>query len=259
VVFEASSQISEGRSVNYQQNDITHMPTDIWSYRNTAARHFEITGKLVSRTPSEAMANAYYVDVIRSWALPDFGNSGATPPILSLSAFYNKNINKVPCVLKSYGITYPDDVDWIYINTDGSQLNDPMPVICIIQVSLDEAYSPSQITNMDWQMTMLTAKDVASKAPPFFVYGQPGYYDGGAQPTIGNGYSDTGGNFAGLGTLTKSQINALANSGTSTAAIAAQQVVLANAQANATNTINATVQPNGFNPNAIQIIQPTVL
>jgi len=212
VVFEAFSPISEGRSVNYQNNDIVHLPTSILSYTNTSARHFEIAGKLVSRTPSEAMANSYYVDVIRSWALPDFGNSGATPPVLYLSAYYNKNINKVPCLLRSYGIAYPEDVDWIYINSDGTSLADPMPVICTIQVTLEEAYSPAQITKQNWRMTMLTINDVANKAPPFFVYGQPaGNYGGGQQPTIGQGDSTTGIGFTGIAQsniLTAGQISA---------------------------------------------------
>ena len=160
VIFEASSPITEGRTANYDGFNIVHLPTDMWSYRNTSARHFGISGKLVSRNASEAAANSYYVDIIRSWILPDFGGSGATPPVLFLSAYNNTNINKVQCILRSYNIMFPDDVDWIF---DGSTVNKPkgsqssaMPVICNIQLDLEESYSPTQITNKKWRINQST-------------------------------------------------------------------------------------------------------
>jgi len=164
VIFEASSPVSEGRTANYQQNDITHLPTDIWAYKNTTSRHFNITGKLVCRTASEASVNSHYVDLIRSWTQPDFGNTGATPPILKFSAFLNKNMQNIPCILKSYSMSWPDDVDWIYVNADGTKLSDPMPVITTISVDLEEAYSPRQIKNKEW-------KTKFAKNDGFFIYG----------------------------------------------------------------------------------------
>jgi len=162
VWFEASAPITESRSANYTGHDIIHLPTDIWAYKNTTARSFQITAKIVSRNADEAKANSRYLDLIRSWVLPDFGNSGATPPIVKLSAFYNTNIDKVPCIIKSYSFGYPEDVDWIYA---GAELNagtgrnkkvgsSAMPVIMSITVDLSEAYTPAQITARYWKMSL---------------------------------------------------------------------------------------------------------
>ena len=144
VVFEASSPITESRASNYDGFGIVHLPTELWTYKNTGARHFAITGKIVSRNANEAQTNSYYVDLIRSWILPDFGGSGATPPIVKLSAYLNTNIREVPCILKSYGITFPEDVDWIFDGVGNSSAAGPvmsssaMPVICQIQVELED-------------------------------------------------------------------------------------------------------------------------
>ena len=147
VRFEASVPVSESRAANYEGYNIVHLPTSLWAYRNTNGRRFSITGKMVSRTPGEAAANAAYLQTIRSWVLPGFGTTGSTPPIVFLSAYNNQNIKKVPCIIQSYSWTFPDDVDYIF-DTD-----EPMPVIGTIQLELEEAYSANQISNLAWKIS----------------------------------------------------------------------------------------------------------
>ena len=165
VIFQASAPITESRTANYVGHDIVHLPTDIFAYKNTTNRTFAITAKIVSRNALEAQANSRYIDLIRSWVLPDFGNSGATPPIVMLSAFYNTNITNVPCVLHTYSLNFPEDVDWVYT---GASLNksfgknspyvgnnvgsSAMPVIMSITIDLNEAYTAQQITNKAWKI-----------------------------------------------------------------------------------------------------------
>lgn len=144
--FEASSIVSENRTANYEGFNIVHLPTSLWAYRNTNGRHFSINGKLVSRTPSEAKANAGYLTTARSWVLPDFGDSGAPPPIVFLSAYNNRKINDVPCIVLSYNWSFPEDVDYIYGTLE------PMPVIGTLNIDLEEAYSAQQITNGNWKI-----------------------------------------------------------------------------------------------------------
>lgn len=146
VEFVASSPVSESRVANYEGYNIVHLPTSLWAYRNTNGRHFSITGKLVSRTKGEAVANAGYLTTVRRWVLPGFGSTGSTPPIVFLNAYGNKRIKKVPCVVLSYNWTFPDDVDYIF------GVAEPMPVIGILTIELEEAYSAEQITNGDWKI-----------------------------------------------------------------------------------------------------------
>lgn len=146
VVFEASAPLSEDRQASYQGFNIVHLPTAIVAYQNTTGRKFGITGKLVSRTAKEAGTNAKYLDYVRKWILPDFGGTGATPPILKLTAYKNNNIKELQVVITSYAWTFPDEVDYIW---DGAV---PMPVIGTLQVSLEEVYSAEQVTARKWRI-----------------------------------------------------------------------------------------------------------
>jgi hypothetical protein len=148
VVFEASAPLGEQRTAEYGNYDIIHMPTALLSYRKTSSRTWTISGKLVSRTADEADANARYLDLIRRWLLPDFGVTGATPPILTLHGYRNSNIDGRRVVLKSYGWNFPEEVDYIY---SGSQ---PMPIIGNIEVAIEEVYSAEEITNGAWRLNL---------------------------------------------------------------------------------------------------------
>lgn len=180
VRFEASAPVSESRVANYEGYNIVHLPTSLWAYRNTNGRHFSITGKLVSRTPNEAEANAGYLTTIRSWMLPGFGKTGSTPPIVFLTAYNNKHISSVPCIVLSYNWNFPDDVDYIYATKE------PMPVIGIITIELEEAYSAEQITNGAWKIGVQSGGSFsysgepgsASSGGPISVRTSPSYGPG---------------------------------------------------------------------------------
>lgn len=146
LIFEASAPVSESRQASYGGFDIVHLPTSIHTYKNTSSRKFTITGKLVSRTASEANANARNLDLARSWMLPDFGGTGATPPILKLYAYGNKNINGLKVIMLSYDWLFSEDTDYIH---SGDQ---PMPVIGQLTINCEEIYSAAEITAGAWKL-----------------------------------------------------------------------------------------------------------
>lgn len=148
IVFEASSPVQEDRQATYQGFNIVHLPTSLHSYHSTTGRKFSITGKLVSRTPGEASANSRYLDLARFWILPDFGNTGATPPILKLTAYNNNNISNLQTILTSYSWSFPEEVDYIWAGTS------PMPIIGNLTLNLEEIYSAEQITAGTWRINV---------------------------------------------------------------------------------------------------------
>lgn len=159
VIFEASSPLAETRNAHYEPYPIIHLPTDILAYRNTSSRQFSITGKFVSRNVEEAVQNLRYLNLIRSWILPDFGNSGSTPPVVYLSAYNHSNVDNVPVVIKNYAWTYTDDTDYIF-DKNNMEYTEPMPVIGLISIDLIEIYTPDEITGdgetqQKWKMKQL--------------------------------------------------------------------------------------------------------
>lgn len=92
---------------------------------------------------------------------------GAPPDVLYLYAYSTSgndlngsreqprmNINRVPVVMTSLNITYPDDVDYIPVypeDEDPSSSSEPFPVKMQISVSLLETHSPREYENFNLQ------------------------------------------------------------------------------------------------------------
>jgi len=74
--FDASPNVSESRTVNYNSLEPLHAPGQIQVYKNTQSRTFQISDiKLISRTVGEATQNLEKLWALRSWCMPRFGNS----------------------------------------------------------------------------------------------------------------------------------------------------------------------------------------
>jgi hypothetical protein len=76
VVFNATPELSENRTVNYSTVEPVHMPGQIFVYKNVSSRTFSISNiRLISRNAEEAEANLELLWILRSWTMPRFGNS----------------------------------------------------------------------------------------------------------------------------------------------------------------------------------------
>jgi hypothetical protein len=98
VVWDATPEFSESRSVMYKNIDPTHAPGAIYQYANTGSRTFNIQGKFISRSVNEATITLAYIQYLRTWAMPVFGYVGKTaergegvlgapPSVLLLTAY----------------------------------------------------------------------------------------------------------------------------------------------------------------------------
>lgn len=153
VKLVVSPRISESRSAQYSEVNITHHPGGILKYEKTNSRSWNVSAKLVSRTQSEASENQKLLNIVRGWVMPYYGAGtekhspeklGAPPPIIKFSGYGVKNISPIPTVVESYNTSWPNDVDYI------PTLNgDPFPVIMDIEITLKEAYSPGEYSRFN--------------------------------------------------------------------------------------------------------------
>lgn len=158
IIFDVSpSSLSESRGANYDQWNLVHLPTDLYAYRNTSSRSWEVQAVLVSRSGKEAVKNSKILNTVRFWVLPDFAKTGAPPPILRFSAYGDPNIEKVTCILRNYSWNYPSDVDYVFAD-DKSPVDHKMPIIGTLSLSLLEIYSAKQIQERAWEIKMEKAK-----------------------------------------------------------------------------------------------------
>ena len=195
VTFEATPSFTENGGVDYTAVQPVHMPGSVQVYKYTQARTFTIGAKLISRNSADALRNMKYLQTLRSWRFPFFGNSGtnirkpslndsnlamdrirsnvskgsngtellgAPPELLYLYASStqandtrdltngnNVNINRVPVVLTSLTITYPDDCDYIPVDVDVTNNTEPFPVKIDVNISLTESHSPNDFEKFD--------------------------------------------------------------------------------------------------------------
>lgn len=156
VVFDASPTLSEDGGANYDGYGIVHLPSSLYAYRNSDGRRFGLTGQFISRNEAEAKRNIAFLDLLRSWRLPEFGSTGATPPILKLYGYKNKNIDGRQVVLNSYSFSFDSNTDYIYT------AKQPMPIIGAISIQLSEVYSAEQITAGKWKMDMSSQSGISN-------------------------------------------------------------------------------------------------
>lgn len=154
IIFNVTPTIDESRTANYEHLNLVHHPGTIQVYKSTDARLFNISVKLIARTSAEATVNITYLNRLRAWVMPYYGQGtadsedgsriGAPPDILSFDVYGDKNISNIPVVLTSYHWVYPDSCDYIP-TLDGI----PFPTIMDISLSIVEAYSPEQYSSFN--------------------------------------------------------------------------------------------------------------
>lgn len=87
VYFDVSPEITESRNVNYTTLDPVHAPGQIYVYKNTQSRNFNLSNvRLVSRSQNEATVNLMRLQILRSWSLPWFAygaHQGISSPVTS--------------------------------------------------------------------------------------------------------------------------------------------------------------------------------
>lgn len=150
IVFQATPDLTEESSVNYTPIEIVHAPAEMYIYKNTPSRTWNIQVPLVSRTRDEATINLARLNLLRSWRMPVFGSTrdvtnniqqlsddigseqleairndigdddlvlGAPPPVLQFSAYsdasHRGHLYKVRTVLTQFSTNYQSDVDYI--------------------------------------------------------------------------------------------------------------------------------------------------
>lgn len=172
VVFNTTPSLTENKSVAYSTLNPVHMPGTYYVYENSPGRKFDLSEiTLVSRNPNEARRNLQRIVTLRGWTMPYFGSTdaplrvlnetnvtdelkgwlGAPPETLLFSAYAKDNtggnMNKIPVIIESLNINYPNTVD--YIPTASLQEGDalggvPFPTITTITVSLAEQHSAAE-------------------------------------------------------------------------------------------------------------------
>lgn len=75
VAFDVTPAFSESGGVEYTPVSPVHMPGSIQIYKHTNSRTFEIGAHLISRNVADALKNIGYLQKLRAWRMPYFGQT----------------------------------------------------------------------------------------------------------------------------------------------------------------------------------------
>lgn len=159
VLFRVMPEIVENRAVEYEAIAPPQYPGAFQKYKGTNSVQWSINATFVCRTSPEATENLRFLNTLRAWTMPYYGERtakiwpdrlGAPPPVLVFSGLRKSIIGPVPVVITSLSWNWPRDVDYIPATSpDGEQNNIPFPTVIQVAIQVVESFSTKQFNNFD--------------------------------------------------------------------------------------------------------------
>lgn len=149
--FKVMPEIVEARNVSYEAVAPVQFPGAFQKYKGTDSVQWTINATFICRTTDEATENLKYINVLRAWTQPFFGENtsqvypdklGAPPPVLILEGFKSKILGPVPVVITSLNWNWPRDVDYIPARSDDQLI--PFPTVMQIAIQVVESFSTDE-------------------------------------------------------------------------------------------------------------------
>ena len=154
--FEVMPEIVESRTVSYEAVAPAQFPGAFQKYKSTDSTQWTVNATLISRTVVEATQNLEYLNRLRSWTMPYFGDVtgnqyperlGAPPPVLIFSGFRQHMIGPVPVVITSLNWNFPKDVDYVPAISPTTSTSIPFPTVMQLGIQLVESFSTTEFNN----------------------------------------------------------------------------------------------------------------
>jgi hypothetical protein len=161
VEFDIMPEVSENRVAEYEALSAPQMPGEFQKYRGTKSVAWQITGMFTARTRDEAKRNYIYLNTLRGWTMPYFGDKqktqfsgsgklGAPPPVINFTGWRGL-VGSVPVVITGVNWSFPKDCDWIPtgIIDPESRQEIPFPTVMNVNVQMVESFSALQFNGFD--------------------------------------------------------------------------------------------------------------
>jgi len=150
VIFPYTPSITVSYSAGYSSQKNTHSNYPAYSYDSSEVQAIQISGDFTVQNQSDGEYLLAAIYFFRSASKMFYGASnhaGSPPPILFLNGYGENYFPNVPCVLTSFSQTMPSDMDYMSIDTNGS--NTRLPTSSQIVINLQPVYSRASIAKFD--------------------------------------------------------------------------------------------------------------
>lgn len=128
VIFPYTPKIDVTYQANYDPVEVTHSNYKFYNYKNSSVENIQISGDFTAQDTYEANYLLAVIHFFRSVTKMFYGKDndparGVPPPICYLTGHGTYAFNYHPCVITSFSLNYPIDVDYVNARIPTGELN----------------------------------------------------------------------------------------------------------------------------------------
>ena len=124
MIWPYTPSISYSHPIDYQPIQTVHTNQDFLVYARTPAVNLTVDGVFTVQNQKEGQYAMAAIHFLRTMAKMHFGETdplaGTPPPVLLFNAYGAFVFKDVPVIVKTFSISFPDDVDYVEVKTAGA-------------------------------------------------------------------------------------------------------------------------------------------
>jgi hypothetical protein len=149
VIFPITPTIQMTHTAKYNSASLTHSNYAMQFYEGSEVGEIQLNGEFPIQSIDEGRYLLAAIYFFRSatkmfWGVEN--HKGSPPPMVKLSGYGSHYFPDVPCVIKSFSHTMPEDKDYIEVWTPDGSKSTRLPTQSTLQVTLQPIYSRAAIT-----------------------------------------------------------------------------------------------------------------
>jgi hypothetical protein len=153
VIFPITPTIQMSHTAKYNSASLTHSNYSMQFYEGSEVSEIQLNGEFPIQNIDEGrylLAAIYFFRAATKmfWGDND-DRAGTPPPMVRLSGYGAHYFPDVPCVIKSFSHTMPEDKDYIEVWPINSSKSTRLPTQSTIQVVLQPIYSRAAVTQFN--------------------------------------------------------------------------------------------------------------
>ena len=150
VEFPYTPTIQFSHQTSYGTYDVAGSIYQQNYYMNTPNPNISITAMFSANTVAEAQYTAAALHFFKSCTKSDFGASrmstaGTPPPVLRFNAYGMLHASTVPCVVRSFNYTLPEDTDYVDVLVQDETVS--IPALLLVSLELVPQLPPRSVKN----------------------------------------------------------------------------------------------------------------
>lgn len=152
LVWQYTPQIFLSAMVNYNVQELVGSNYPINSYVSSTPPSFPVTADFTASNISEARYLLGVIHFLKAVTKAHFGDAsivsgafGTPPPTLLFEYLGDHGFNKVPVVVRNYSVQYPDDVDYVPVQTGEEGEVTFVPTMTTITIDMLVNYTPHKV------------------------------------------------------------------------------------------------------------------